>query len=69
MGKLFLLNVYNFCKSQCVINVRSPYNLHGIQIYILYLYDQMWLVGKWSLSDNRVPLSASDNWAITIGCN
>ena len=44
MGKLYLFNVYAFCKSLCVINVVSPYGLHGFPIYILYLYDQMWLV-------------------------
>ena len=33
-----------FCKSLCVINVVSPYGLHGVPIYILYSYDQMWLV-------------------------
>ena len=34
-----------FCKYQCDINVGSPYGLHVVLLYILYLYDQMWLVG------------------------
>ena len=37
--------MYTFCKSLCVINEGSPYGLHGDSIYILYLYDHMWLVG------------------------
>ena len=45
MEKWYLFNVYTFCKSPCVINVGSPYGLHGDPIYIWYLYDQMWLVG------------------------
>ena len=45
MGKLYLFNVYTFFKSLRVINVGSIYGLHGVPIYILYLYDQMWLVG------------------------
>ena len=45
MGKWYLFNVYTFCKSLCVINEWSPYGLHGDPIYILYLYDHMWLVG------------------------
>ena len=45
MEKLYLFNVYTFCKSLCIINVGSPYGLHGDPIYIWYLYDQMWLVG------------------------
>ena len=44
MGKLYLFNVYIFCKSLCVSNLASPYGLHGVPIYILYLDDQMWLV-------------------------
>ena len=46
MEKWYLFNVYTFCKSLCVINVGSPYGLDGDPIYIWYLYDQMWLVGK-----------------------
>ena len=47
MGKCYLINVCTFSK---VLNVgcyqrASPYGLHGVPIYILYLYDQMWLVG------------------------
>ena len=71
MGKLYLFNVYTFCKSLCVINVGfqygingvpicftwgphmvnmgSPYGLHGVPIYILYLYDQNYVVG-WHVS-------------------
>ena len=46
MEKLYLFNVYTYCKSLCVINVGSPYMVyHGDTIYISYLYDQMWLVG------------------------
>ena len=45
MGKWYLFNVYTFCKSLCVINEGSPYGLHGVPIYIVYLYDHMWLVG------------------------
>ena len=45
MGKLYLFTVCTFCKSLCVINEGSPYGLHGDPIYILYLYDHMWLVG------------------------
>ena len=45
MGKRYLFNVYTFCKSLCVINEGSPYGLHGDPIYILYLYDHLWLVG------------------------
>ena len=30
----------------------SPYGLHGVLIYILYLSDQMWLVGDLSNSDD-----------------
>ena len=48
MEKWYLFNVYTFCKSLCVINVGSPYGLHGDPIYIWYLYDQMWLVGKFN---------------------
>ena len=33
-----------FCKSLCVINVGSPYGLHGVPVYILHTYDQMWMV-------------------------
>ena len=46
MGKLYLFNVYTFCKSLRVINEGSPQGLHGDRIYILYLYDHMWLVGE-----------------------
>ena len=46
MGKWYLFNVYTFCKSLCVINKVSPYGLHGVPVYILYLYDHMWLVGN-----------------------
>ena len=45
MGQLYLFKVFTFCKSLCVIDVRYPYGLHGVPIYILYLYDQTWLVG------------------------
>ena len=38
--------MYSFCNSLCVINVGSEYGLPGDPIYILYLYDHMWLVGK-----------------------
>ena len=38
--------MYTFCKSLCVINVGSPYGLHGDPMYISYLYDQTWLVGE-----------------------
>ena len=48
MGKWYIFNVYTFCKSLCVINEGSPYGLHGDPIYILYLYDHMWLVGLFS---------------------
>ena len=34
-----------FCKSLCVINV-GFHGLHGVPIYILYLYYQLWLVGN-----------------------
>ena len=53
MGKWYLFRVFTFCKSLCVINVGSPYASHGVPIYILYLYDQMWLVGTtliWSVA-------------------
>ena len=30
MGKLYLFNVHTFCKSLCVINVGSPYDLQGV---------------------------------------
>ena len=45
-AKIICIYVYTFCKSLCVINMVSPYGLHGVPIYILYLYDQMWLVGE-----------------------
>ena len=56
-----------FCKSLCVINVGSKYGLHMLPIYILYLYDQMWLVGnlsnfKNSLQDiNWKPILINDD--------
>ena len=53
MGKLYLFNVYTFCKSLYVINVGSTYGLHGIPMFILYLYDQLWLVGS---LDTTLPL-------------
>ena len=28
-----------------MVYMGSPYGLHGVPIYILYLYDLMWLVG------------------------
>ena len=28
-----------------MVYMGSPYGLHGVPIYILYLYDHMWLVG------------------------
>ena len=37
--------MYTFCKSLCVTNVGFQYGLYGVPVYILYLYDQMWLVG------------------------
>ena len=46
MEKWYLFNVYTFCKSLYVINVGSPYGLHGDPIYISYLNDQTWLVGS-----------------------
>ena len=52
MGKLYLFNVYTFCKSLCVINEGSPYGLHWVPIYIAYLYDHMWLVGLWCADGN-----------------
>ena len=57
MEKWYLFNVYTFSKSLCVINVGSPYGLHGDPIYIWYLYDQMWLVGKVS---QRITRNGSD---------
>ena len=54
MGKWYLFNVYTFCKSLRVINEGSPYGLHGDPIYILYLYDHMWLVGTWI--DSLLPV-------------
>ena len=45
MEKLYLFNVYTFCKSLYVIHAGSSHGLHGDPIYISYLYDQMWLVG------------------------
>ena len=44
MGKLYLFNMYSFCKYLCVINVRSPYGLHGDPIYIyIYMIKCDWL--------------------------
>ena len=57
MGKLYLFNVYTFCKSLCVINEGSPpYGLHEDPIFILYLYDHMWLVGILYISVNLVGI-------------
>ena len=47
-----------FCKSLRVINVVSPYGLHGVHIYILYLYDQMWLV---RMDNNSVHMILDNN--------
>ena len=44
MEKLYLFNVYTFCKSLYVFTVGSPYGFPWDPIYILCLYDQMWLV-------------------------
>ena len=57
MEKLYLYNVYTFCKSLCVINVGSPYGLHADPIYIWYLYDQMWLVG-WYWCEYKLVLDS-----------
>ena len=46
MGKLYLFNVYIFCKSQYVINVGPHMAYHRDPIYISYLFDQMWFVVK-----------------------
>ena len=44
MEKLYLFNVYTYCKSLYVIKVRSPYGLPwGPQIYFIFIY-QMLLV-------------------------
>ena len=51
--KMIFINVYSVCKSLFVINVGSPYGLHGVPNYILYLYDQMWLVGNTNQHHNN----------------
>ena len=46
MEKLYLFSVHTFCKSQ--YDIRGPIQFtmgSGDPIYVLYLYDQMWLVG------------------------
>ena len=71
--------MYTFCKSLCVINEGSPYGLHGDPIYILYLYDHMWLVGNDSTITNLrqsllcqsllCRITGSDNYCATALMN
>ena len=44
MEKLYLFNVYTFCRSQYFINVGPHMVYYGDPIYISYIDDQMWLV-------------------------
>ena len=47
MEKRYLFNVYNFCKSLCVINVGSP---HGYILFYIYLIKCGWL--EWFITAN-----------------
>ena len=43
--------MYTFCKSQCVINVGSPYGLHGVPyIFHIYMVKCGWLGSKITMS-------------------
>ena len=49
-GNIYIISmviyIYNIYGNIYIYNI---YGLHGVPIYILYLYDQMWLVWQISL--------------------
>ena len=53
MEKIYLFNVYIFCKSLCVINVGSPYGLHvDSYIFNIYMIRCGWLGCQYCLTYN-----------------
>ena len=62
MGKLYLFNVYTFCKSLYVINVGSPYGLHGVPIYFLFIWSNVVCFVLWVKLTSYSPGLNATNW-------
>ena len=48
-----------------MVYMGSPYGLYAVPVYILYLYDQLWLVGLFGGAMNRIR--ELGNWCTLYG--